>query len=76
MFLHACDHFTAMRTNFVDCVGTTTETLWMTSRPQLVNWSKAPMTSATAGTQTQSKALYEAHAVTTKRRVSINSHHR
>ncbi len=21
MFLHACDHFTAMRTNFVDCVG-------------------------------------------------------
>lgn len=76
MFLHACDHFTAMRTNFVDCVGTTTETLRMTSRPQLVNWSKAPMTSATAGTQTQSKALYEAHAVTAKRRVSINSHHR
>lgn len=79
MFLSACDHFTAMRTNFVDYVGTTTETLKMTSRPQPVNWSKAPMTSVTAGTQTLSKAhgtLREAHAVTTKRHVSINSHHR
>uniref|UniRef100_A0A8C1T758 Zonadhesin, like n=1 Tax=Cyprinus carpio TaxID=7962 RepID=A0A8C1T758_CYPCA len=67
MSLHVRDNFTAMRTNFVDCVGTTMETLRMTSRRQLVNWSKAPMTSATAGTQTPSKALYEAHAVATKR---------
>lgn len=67
MFLHACDHFTAMRTNFVDCVATTTETLRMTSRPRLVNWSKAPMTLATAGTQTLSKAICNSHTVTAKR---------
>lgn len=60
MFVH---HFTAMRTNFVDCVEITMETLKMTSVPPLVNWSKALKTLVTVGTQTLSKTGFNVYGV-------------